>query len=941
MSKSLHLRSLLVAGASAAALTAMAPPALAQTVIEELVVTAQRREESLQDVPVAVSAFSEESLKVQRIDGGSNLLQAIPNVNFSRANFGGYNFSIRGIGTKVVGSGGSGVGFHVNNSPLTANTLADADFYDVQRVEVLRGPQGTLYGRNATGGVVNIITERPTIGDDAISGYLTGELANYDTERLKAAVNIPLGDMMAIRWAGAYQKRSGYGKNTFTGHNIDGRDLSSSRLTFRLHPNDVLDVNAMWEHFNEKDNRSRIGKQLCIADAGPATVGGVATGANRDYFSQGCKPGSRYQNAAYGAVNSVATLGGLLAQLGGLSQGDLNAGKVQDHNLRNIESVRDPIYQGRQDFYQIDASVKINDSLTFNSLTGYNQSTGYTYQDYNRIVGTKNFTPVGNMAFVAPGGFVNDPQVGRDNKLRSFDLSRGDSTEFTQEARLFSNNDGAWNFSLGGIYTKLQSVTDYYVFSNPLTAFAQLNDLGGVPNVFPFYVDPNFPPNDNEGRNYFDSRRHSLITSKAVFGEIYWDISEDLKLTVGARHTEDEQHIESTPITLLAGPTKTALPPASGVIANPNFTGGRGRAPSVFTVYQNGANTGRVNLQWTPDLSFTNQSMFYASYSRGYKSGGFNTPCDTTTPGCNSATVAFAPEVIDAYEIGTKNTLANGSLVLNLTAFMYDYKGYQISKIVNKSSQNENIDAKLHGFELESIWEPVHNFRINLNAGWLSTEIQSGASIDTLNRTQGNPNLTLVKATDGSNCVANTAGVAAILSVAPSAVLGICSGLPASLAGLTGIYNYTGMNVSTALAAVNNAPAANTYANIGQGIAANLKGNELPNAPKWTASVGAQYKWEFGNGWNALARADYYSQADSYARIFNTTTDKLQGYSNVNATIAISQPEWGLEVQLYGKNLTDEAPITDLYLTDDSSGLFTNTFTLDPKTYGVTVTKKF
>lgn len=941
MLNTLHLRSWLVVGASAAALSAMAQPAAAQSVIQELVVTAQRREQALQDVPVAVSAFSEDTLKTQRLDGGQNLLQAIPNVNFSRSNFGGYNFSIRGIGTKVVGSGEAGVSFHQNNSPLTANRLADAEFYDVDRVEVLRGPQGTLYGRNATGGVVNVITAKPVVGEDNISGWITGEYGNYNTVRAKGAVNIPLGDMMAVRWAGAYIKRDGYGDNTYTGNDVDDRDITSSRLSFRVSPNEWLDATALWEHFNEKDSRSRIGKQLCIADPGPATIGGVPTGANRDFFSQGCLPGSRYQASAYGAVNSVATLGGLVAQLGGLSQGNLNAGIMQDTNLRNIESVTDPIYQGQQDFYQIDISARITEALTVTSLTSLNYNKGYSYQDYNRIVSDRVFTPVGAMAIVAPGGFVNDPQVGRDNHLRSFDLGVGDSKEFTQEFRLSSSFEGPLNFSLGGIYTKYRSITDYYVFSNSLTAFAQLNDLAGIPNVFPFYVDPNFPPSDNEGRNYYDSRGNGTTKSKAIFGEVYWDITDTLKFTAGARRTKDDKTLLSTPITLLAGPTRIAPPPLSGVIPNPNFTGGRGRAPDVRVDYSNSATTGRLNLQWSPDLSFTEQSMFYASYSRGYKAGGFNTPCDTSTPGCGAVTSSFAPEKVDAFEIGTKNALFGGRMILNATAFYYNYKGYQISKIVNKSSQNENVDAKIKGFELESIWEPINKLRFNVNYGWLDSEIQNGSSIDTLNRTQGNPNLTLVKASDGSNCVANTAGVAALLVAAPSAVLGICSGLPASLANAIGIYNYTGMNVSTAPAFVNNAPAPNTIANIGQGVAVALKGNKLPNAPDWTLSLGAQYTFEFSNGWQAVIRGDYYRQADSYARIFNTTTDKLKGYENINATLTVSNEAWGLDVQLYGKNLTDESPITDLYLTDDSSGLYNNTFTTEPRQYGIAVTKKF
>ena len=162
MLNTLHLRSLLIVGASAAAMSTVASPALAQNVIQELVVTAQKREEALQDVPIAVSAFDQEALQKGKIDGVTNLILAVPNVNFSKGNFTGYNFQIRGIGSKLVaGSGDAGTGIHLNNAPLLSNNLFETEFYDVERVEVLRGPQGTLYGRNATGGVVNMITANP------------------------------------------------------------------------------------------------------------------------------------------------------------------------------------------------------------------------------------------------------------------------------------------------------------------------------------------------------------------------------------------------------------------------------------------------------------------------------------------------------------------------------------------------------------------------------------------------------------------------------------------------------------------------------------------------------------------------------------------------------------------------------------------------------------
>ena len=166
---------------------------------EEIVVTAQRREEAIQDVPIAVSAIGGAQLQDQGLTGGYDLLQAVPNVSFTKGNFTGYNFQIRGVGALVVAAGAdAGVSVHLNNAPLTANRLFEADFYDVSRVEVLRGPQGTLYGRNATGGVVNVITNQP--GPD-FEASLRGEFGNYDERRYTGVLNLPLGDNLAFRVA--------------------------------------------------------------------------------------------------------------------------------------------------------------------------------------------------------------------------------------------------------------------------------------------------------------------------------------------------------------------------------------------------------------------------------------------------------------------------------------------------------------------------------------------------------------------------------------------------------------------------------------------------------------------------------------------------------------------------------------------------------------------
>src|SRR5262245_49723507 len=167
-------------------------------VLEEVVVTAQKREEYVQSVPIAVTAITPEALQNQNIDFGADLQRAVPNLYFSRALAGETNFQLRGIGYQLVATAGdAGVGLHSNNVPLSVSRIADAEFYDLERIEVLRGPQGTLYGRNATGGVINLITAKPSLG--GFSGSVSAEYGDYEQKKATAYVNVPLGPVAALR----------------------------------------------------------------------------------------------------------------------------------------------------------------------------------------------------------------------------------------------------------------------------------------------------------------------------------------------------------------------------------------------------------------------------------------------------------------------------------------------------------------------------------------------------------------------------------------------------------------------------------------------------------------------------------------------------------------------------------------------------------------------
>ena len=971
-------------GVSAAALLGAAP-ALAQgqtstnttagnapATVGEVIVTAQKREEAIQDVPIAVSAFSQDTLEKAKIDGGPNLVTAIPNVNFSKGNFTGYNFQIRGIGSKLVsGNADAGTGIHLNNAPLTANNLFESEFYDVERVEVLRGPQGTLYGRNATGGVVNVITAQP---NNDFSAMVRAEVGNYNTRKARAMVNVPLGDMFAVRLAGSYLKRDGFGKNIVTGNKVDDRNLYGYRVTLGFKPTDNFHASLMYDVFDEDDNRSRIGKQLCSKDPGPANVGGVNFSSNantalveRGFFNQGCLPTPVNAPDIFGTINSQGTLGGFYGALSGAQTGDAYAGKFQDTNVRNIESYFDPIYQAHTDIYELNLQYILDDKLTFTSLTSYSKNELFTKQDYNRYQPTVNFNttpnvqnvfagPIGNAYLVGftanvcgagydpagpcaafaqtlfptyfggatpaqygqavytglyqslfPGGVVNDPQTGAQNHFTTIDISSAYTKQWTQELRVQSDFDGPLNFNIGGIWINFKATGDYFVMFNTGTGFYQINNAlnTGTPNCAAatpgcVYIDPSQNP-DRSGHNYYDSYAPYELDSRAMFGEFYYQMTDSLKWTLGLRYTNDDKKVEQHEVALGK--------PGSGVLGPPATD------PVAVKHVQFRETTGRFGFDWKPHLDFTNDTLIYAFYSRGYKAGGVNPPCSFQ---CTQYPSTYRPEFVNSMEIGTKNTLMDGSLLLNLTGFHYDYKGYQVSKIVNRTSINENIDAKIKGLELESIWTPIRALRFNAAIGYLDTSIGNSQSIDVFNRTQGDPNLILFKTASASNCVVPVATAQAYLGIANAInnpFFMVFGG-----GGFPGLCNAAGAS---------------------DGVPVNLKGKELPNSPHWTTSLGAQYTMELTSDWTATLRGDYYKQTDSFARIYNSPADKIKGWQNLNATLTIDNDPMKLSVELYVKNATDEEPINDFYLTDDSSGLFRNAFYGDPRTYGIAVTKKF
>ncbi len=948
----------------------------------EVVVTAQKREERLKDVPIAISAFSAEQLDQQKIEGGAELLRGVPNVNFSKSNFSMYNFSIRGIGTKAISaSSDPAVAVSFNNTPLIRNRLFESEFFDLQRVEVLRGPQGTLYGRNATGGVVNVIPALPG-RDFAMQAKL--EVGNFDTMRMSGMLNVPLTDTLGVRVAGAFTSRDGFDYNSFTKQRVNGRSLWSTRAALQWEPADWLKANLIWQHFEEDDNRSRTGKQLCTRDPGRATVGTAPIPLElQGRLSQGCLPRSIYEDAAYGAPNGAGlaflAAGRLVVSMGSPAgsfqtrfaflPGDPFGNVKQSRNLREIETSIDPVFRAKNDVFQGNLEFNLSDSIKFVSQTAYARDRYYSSQDFNRFVSGPIFAESRDLYYVftgepmsqqhgSPGGIFVDPQLGASDRLLAMDLNRSRNSQWSQEFRLQSSFDGPVNFNVGANYLNFKSQDDYFVFNNAFSFIAyNLYNRGvdTVPNYHPcppgttnsdcVYVDPNpIGSLDEQGHNYFLSRNIVKTESWAAFGELYWNVAANLKVTAGLRWTKDIKIATPIPSQLLLGGGAPYGIGTSGGYVNSGYPA----APDIRQSWSEP--TGRLVIDWKPDLSFTDQTLVYASAARGYKGGGVNPPRPDLHPAIvqyQPLPERYAPEYVNAFEIGTKNSFANGRLTLNATGFYYDYEGYQVSQIVDRISLNENFDATSWGFELEAAWRPSRAFRLDANFGYLQTRLKKGAkSIDVMNRTQGNDDWILVRPwlQIPSNCIAPKRHVETVFNSPLGQFLGL-QALSALCGGTKGMGTFNpaipdvvrldqffGFTYNP----LTDAP------NGGRGFYADLEGNELPNAPRTTINVGAQYTFFLDGGdWELTFRGDYYRQSSSFARVYNTQYDRLKGWDNANLAVTLERPKDDLVFQFYMKNVFNKTPITDFFTNSDDAGLSTNVFTTDPRIFGFSVSKKF
>ena len=619
--------------------------------LEEIVVTAQKREQSLQDVSMSLSAFTGDALDRQVIEDMADLQFSVPNLMSD-----GSRIAIRGVGNNAISSTAEGgLGFHMNgvynNSPMTGSS----EYFDIDRIEVLRGPQGTLYGRNTTAGVINVITQKPT---DEFGGNLSLGLGDYDSRKIKGAINIPISDSVRQRFAGFYSNREGYSKNIYSGKHVDGRDSYQLRSSTSIDFSENTSLDLVVSYLNEDSNRSPNTKGTCTKD--PLT-GCSALSAG---FETPDVSGSLWQNLNGGLF------GGSLMPLG-----DYFADTNNPNDFRTVNMDQDPTFKAEQ----LGVSVVLThemDDYQLTSLTGYVDSETDVFHDFDRFATDVRLS--NPLTYRANGqDFITTDLV------QSGRRDRNDSEQYSQEFQIASSFDGDFNFMLGAFYYKSEGFGQVLITHPILAATQQLMGLDEDLEMFNVESNP------------------IKAESMALFGEGYFDLNDNTRLTVGLRYTDDEKSIITRQQFIF--------------LVDPSWKEAKGSWQET---------TGKATLEYT----INDDSMVFATLARGYKGGGLN-------PGGPVGGEEFAPEFINQFEVGSKNIFADGRIRANFGAFYYDYEDLQIGQVSETSAVTVNGNATVMGAEAEFTFAATESLEFDLNISLLDMQLDNFSSAD-----QGDPN---------------------------------------------------------------------------------------------------------------------------------------------------------------------------------------------------------
>jgi iron complex outermembrane recepter protein len=561
--------------------------------LEEVIVTAQRRQESLQEVPISVSAFSNEELKRLSVSEAQDIQFSTPGLTFPQDN-GTVSPYIRGKGANFTSIGLEGpVAVYLDDVYLQTQ-FGLTGLVDVEQIQVLKGPQGTLYGRNATGGALLINTANPTRD---FEGHVSAGAGNYGQQTYEAVLNVPVSDTFALRFAAGLDDYDGYVENVIDGEDHGGLHRTQSR------------VKALWEPTSE----------LSVVFKG------------------------EYVESQRGYLRSL-----ILDGTGAPTGLDFDETMQSPENPENLGG------ENKEKVWSTGLTVNYDaDDWSISNTLGYRNTrlTSGSDLDYlypNILTFSPNF-PDGISPLV-PGGVE-----------ASYEKNVYDEVKWT------SNFEGDWNYLLGASYMDSEGYFPAVLWG------------GAFGDFIPFY------------QNWVDTK------STAIFGEVYYEFSDNWKLTLGGRYNKDEKDLE--------------------VFTNDNGMIIFGLPPALQTFEQDDtweSFTPRAVISYD-----AGKGNYYFSYNEGFKAGGFNTPVFLPqTP--------LDPEEVKGYELGAKFDLLDGQGRLNVALFYSESSDVQVTSIKQGVVVQENAaEVKAQGLEADFQVLIGENLTLNLGGSYLDSEYDS------------------------------------------------------------------------------------------------------------------------------------------------------------------------------------------------------------------------
>ena len=937
------------------AFTFNAIPAMAQDdsarTVEEVVVTALRKETNLQDTAITITAITSDDLELKQLENFEDLQFAVPTLSFAKGAYSGAGISLRGIGNFAVGNSSSNaIGYFWNGQTASQSGLYEAEFFDVERVEVLRGPQGTLFGSGTTGGAVQMITVRPNA---EAGGNIKVDLADYDSTRLSGAVNLPLSDNLRSRFAFASLKRGGFVTNSYDDSKLDDRNTLAGRASFEYDYSDDTVISLIYEQTTADDSRLRANRQFCKADP---------------LF--GCSPLERGMDA----IQSPGSYGHWVPYLQ-FQNPDLSTSIYRNNPSQSIRSVdldHKPEHNAKLESTLFEIDSALSDTMNMVFSYSYHTRNYFDTADYDHAVSVVPYQMGPITASLGKDSTNGYGGIGMQTFTsdQAADMSTNESEWSQTELRFTSDYDSAFNFTAGLFHSTTSSETDYRITApymsywgdtstGPICAiFAYSCGLGGAPFWSPFFSGlaaaaaqaPGLiaagviTPAQAQGyvlnaaatagsaagvpaladwQSMFHNDSNLNRDSSAVYGELYYDISDVTRLTLGGRYSE--YRIHDYTYSSLLDLQGQAVGNYSGIQPDP-----------IHRIYEGDKVTYKLAL----DHSLNDNSLLYATYSTGFKPGGVN-PTDAE----NGTPSLYDPEIVNVFEVGMKNTLMDGRLQLNLSAYHNELEGLQLSKIVRRSSVNENADATITGVEAEFTFFVTNTVMIDGFVAHTDATIDEFASVDPINPGAATQILPLAPGATGflgdfAPLAATCDPLVFLGQAAPSATCGL--GLAASNAQLAALVKYA--NTDTGPVFKSFGPLC-TQPFFGldsttlpcpatDGVEQDLSGNKLPGSAELNYRLGVTKFFDTTAGtWTA--RADYSYRGDTESDTFNRKIGHVDAYSQVDVSMRYQPNDGDWYVGAYIRNLRDDDHIYAYYATDPTVGGFSNGVAIDPKIMGI------